>query len=80
MKAEINRRWPEDPRAAGNFDLSLERRKRAVNVTETCNLVRWSAYAMKMASVGFEVVVVAGSRSGHENRAHTNRRHSTATS
>lgn len=76
MKAEMKRRWPEEPLAAGKRDLSRERRKRAVKVTEGCRRVRCSAYATKLARSGvgdWGVVVDGGGRSGHENSARMNR-------
>jgi len=55
MNAEINNRCPEEPLAAGNRALSLERRNSAVNVTAECNRVRCRAYAMNWTRVGVAV-------------------------
>lgn len=59
MNAEMNRRWPDELRAAGNRPLRRERRKRAQKVTEVWSRVRWRAYAMKAARVGLGPVGAA---------------------
>lgn len=43
MKAEMKRRWPDDPRAAGNRAFRRCRRYNAAKVTDVCNRVRWRA-------------------------------------
>jgi hypothetical protein len=43
MKALMNSRWPDDPRAAGNRVFSRCRRRRAAKVTIEGRRVRWSA-------------------------------------
>jgi len=67
MKAEINRRCPDDPRAVGNRAFRRCRRTRAAKVTELCSFVRCRAYAMKYGSFVFEPEDVGG-YSGHAKR------------
>jgi hypothetical protein len=41
MKAEMERRWPEEPPAVGKRAFSLRKRISAAKVTDTCIFVRW---------------------------------------
>ena len=52
MNAEMKRRWPDDPRAAGKRVFNRWRRSKAAKVTIFGRRVRWSAYATKWARVG----------------------------
>ena len=52
MNADKKSLCPEEPRAAGKRVLRRWRSARAVKVTDGCNLVLCSAYAMKFASAG----------------------------
>jgi hypothetical protein len=52
MKAEMKRRWPEEPRAAGKRSLRRERRKSDVKTTVSGKRVRCMAYAIKFARGG----------------------------
>jgi hypothetical protein len=52
MRAEMNRRWPDEPRAAGNRVFSRCSSCRAAKVTMDGNRVRCRAYATKLASAG----------------------------
>jgi hypothetical protein len=52
MKAEMNKRCPEDPRAAGKRFFNRWRRNKAAKVTQDARRVRCRAYATKWASLG----------------------------
>jgi hypothetical protein len=60
MKAEMNSRWPLEPRAAGKRSFNLARRKREVKTTTSGSLVRWIAYAMKCAKGGHGALPLPG--------------------
>jgi hypothetical protein len=43
MKAEMKRRWPEEPRAVGKRALRHRNKTSTANVTDWWSLVRWRA-------------------------------------
>ena len=81
MNAEIKRRWPLEPLAAGKRSLRRASKKSAVKTTTSGNLVRWIAYAIKWASGGHDVAAPAMpvfanmGTLGHENKAPMKRPH-----
>jgi hypothetical protein len=52
MKAEMKRRCPDEPRAAGKRVFNRCSKSRAAKVTIEGRRVRWSAYATKCARAG----------------------------
>jgi hypothetical protein len=59
MNAEMKRRWPLEPLAAGKRSLRRASKKRAVKTTTSGSLVLWIAYAIKCASGGHDVAAPA---------------------
>lgn len=71
MKAEMNSRCPDEPRAAGNRPLRRFNKNSAAKVTLWCRRVRCSEYAINCARVGAGdpgLVEEGGGSSGHAKR------------
>ena len=52
MKAEIKRRWPDDPWAVGKWALKGCKRTKAANVMELCSFIQWGNFVVEPEEVG----------------------------